>query len=100
MGDPAGARMIEGARRNRGWLYVLDEDLQFMAGPCDDGGDVPDENEGFVEKAVGHWARHGARTEMMMMVSPRLSARVFPMYGPGGGCTVVYLEPLVLRDER
>jgi hypothetical protein len=34
---------------------------------------------------------------MVMMVSPDISARVFPMHGPGGNCTIIYLEPLVLR---
>jgi hypothetical protein len=90
----------EGARRNHGWLYVLDEDLQRIAQPCDNISPVPPELDGLLEMAIAKWAQRSYADEMLMMLTPTISARVFSMHGPGGSCTVVYLEPLVVRVRK
>jgi hypothetical protein len=92
----------EGARRNHGWLFVLDDDLQCIARPSERTLGIPPERElgALVEAAAAKWARSASHSEMLMMVTPTISARVFPMHGPQGSCTIVYLEPLVVRVDR
>lgn len=89
----------EGARRNHGWLYVLDDDLHCIARPSEDTSAMPPGVEALVEAAAAKWASSASQGEMLMMVTPTISARVFPMYGPQGSCTIVYLEPFVVRVE-
>jgi hypothetical protein len=91
--------VAEGARRNHGWLYVFDDDLQCIARPSERTSALPPELGTLVEAATAKWARSGSQSEMLMMVTPSISARVFPMHGPQGSCTVVYLEPLVMRID-
>jgi hypothetical protein len=89
----------EGARRNHGWLYVFDDDLQCIARPSERSLAMPPELETLVEAATAKWASSASQGEMLMMVTPTISARVFPMHGPQGSCTIVYLEPFAVRDE-
>jgi hypothetical protein len=91
---------FEGARRNSGWLFVLDEDLQCIARPSNPSAPVPEELERLVDMATTTWASRASGGEMLLMLTPTISARVFPMHGPGGACTIVYLEPLVVRVEK
>jgi hypothetical protein len=89
--------LAESARRNHGWLYVFDDDLQCIARPSERTSEMPPELDALVEAATVKWVRSASQSEMLMMVTPSISARVFPMHGPQGSCTVVYLEPLVVR---
>ncbi len=90
----------ERARRNRGWLYILDEDLRRIAQPCESVSPVPAELDGLLETAIAKWARRDYSYELPMMLTSTISACVFPMHGSGGSCTVVYLEPFVVRVQK
>jgi hypothetical protein len=78
---------------------VLDDDLQCIARPSERGLTMPPDVEALVEAATAKWARSQSQSEMLMMVTPTISARVFPMHGPQGSCTIVYLEPLAVRVD-
>lgn len=90
----------EGARRSHGWLYVLDEDLRRVVQPSESVTPIPAELDGLLETAIAKWARRNYSYETPMMLTSTISARVFPIHGSGGSCTVVYLEPLLVRTQR
>lgn len=90
----------EGARRNHGWLYVLDEDFRPIAQPPEKTSSVRAELDGLMDMAIAKWAQRGYSYERLMMLTSTISARVFPMHGPGGNCTIVYLEPLAVRGQK
>jgi hypothetical protein len=87
------------ARRNHGWLFILDEDFRIMARPDSLQTAVPDNAEQLVAQAAAAWSRSATHTELLMMPSPLLSARVFPLEGPERSCIVVYLEPIMVRER-
>ncbi len=79
-------------RRNMGWVYVFDEDLYLIARPSAADTDLPANAESLVHTAALRWSKQAWRGEMLTMLSPVLSARVFPLAGRAGTCIVVYLE--------
>ena len=83
-------------RRNTGWLYILDEDFQLIGSPPAIEA-LPDDVEPLVRAVATQWSKQAWRGELLAMLTPRLSARVFPLEGPGGGCVCVYIELIYTR---
>lgn len=89
-----------GRRRNLGWVYVFDEDLELVARPSVTEADLPGNAESLAHAAALRWSRQAWRGEMLTMINPTFSARVFSLDGPAGTCVVAYLEHLHTRAER
>ncbi len=91
---------VGGRRRNFGWIYMFDEDLQLIAHPSGAETDLPGNAESLVHAAALRWSKQAWRGEMLTMINPSLSARVFTLSGPSRTCIVVYLEEFHARAER
>ena len=87
------------ARRNRGWLFILDENFSIIARPSAAFSPVLDDAERLVAQAVAAWYNAGARTESLILLTTVLVARVFSLQGPGGSCILVCLEHMLVRPS-
>jgi hypothetical protein len=87
-------------RRSLGCTYLLDENLHILARPATPDPSLPQNIDSLVLFAATQWSKQAWRHDVMTMLGPSLSARIFPLHGPAGTCVVVYLELLRVRAER
>jgi hypothetical protein len=88
-----------GARYHHGWLYAFDIDFNCIARPDARSGPVPSGAEHMVRRGIANWARN-SQEELLMVVAPTLTVRVFDLQGPAGTCVIALLEQLVTRVEE